>query len=195
VSTLDLGSWCILRMGSASTLSVFESLKRAGFNVWTPIERKVGRMPRTRAAFDKQFALMPSYVFAHVQHIEDLMRIAMAPHKDHPRFTMFKHQNGFPLIADEELEALRTIEGKKQSIFEKLKRQGVKGPVFGIGAAVRVPEGPFAGLTGEVSDQSGQFTLVNIAGFHRPVKISSILLLPDVAINESSSDIAAQEAA
>lgn len=192
---LDLGSWCILRMGSASTLSVLESLRQAGFEVWTPVERKIGRMPRTRAQFDKSFALMPSYVFANVRHVEELARLAMIPNREHPRFTLFKHQGGFPLIADAELEALRSIETKRQGLFERLKRKGTKGPAFAVGQSVRVPDGGFAGLSGMVEGSSGEYTLVSFAGFHKPIKIASLLLLPDAVTNEQPQGTAAQEAA
>lgn len=184
IDELDLGSWCILRMGSASTLSVLESLRRAGFDVWTPVEHKLGRMPRTRVSYEKQFALMPSYVFARVEHIEDLAKLAMMPNPDHPRFSMFQHQGGFPLIAESELDALRETESKRQGVFERLRRRGMKRPTFPLGQAVRVSEGGFAGLTGIVEGKSGEFTLVSYAGFHNPVKISSLLLLPDAVINE-----------
>lgn len=174
--TLDLGTWCILRMGSAATLPVHDALKARGFNVWTPVERTIRRTPISRTRFEKEHALMPSYVFAHVQHIEQLARLAMVPGPDHPRFTMFKHQGGFPLIADCELDALRQFERDRHAVFEKHRRRGLRGPVFQRDQRVKVPEGGFAGLTGVVQDQQGQYTLVSFAEFHKPIKIASILL-------------------
>src|SRR3569623_1662835 len=182
-------------MSSASTLSVHESLSRAGFEVWTPIENKIGRMPRTRTRYEMRSALMPSYVCAHVRHIDDLAGIAMAPQKDHPRFSMFRYQGGFPLIADVELEALRYIEEKRRGIFAKLARKGQKGPTFNHGQQVRVPEGGFAGLSGVVEESHGQFTLVSFAGFHQPIKIASIHLQPCVASDSQPDDGEAARAA
>lgn len=184
---LDLGAWCILRMGSAQTISVATALRSAGFEVWTPVERTIRRTPISRTRFEKEHALMPSYVFAHVRHIVDLARLAMMPGPDHPRFTMFKHQGGFPLIADCELDALRQFEQRRHDVFEKQRRKGLKGPVFERGQEVRVPEGGFAGLTGVVQDQQGQYTLVSFAEFHKPIKIASILLADEKVSTEQQA--------
>lgn len=193
--TLDLGAWFILRMSSAATLSVCEGLKRAGFDVWTPVERKIGRMPRTRTAFDKQRPLMPSYVFANVQDIDALAELAVIPNRECPRFTLFRHNNGIPLIADEELEALRAEESRMQRIFDRQKVKGRKGPSFEKGASVKAQSGGFEGLSGIVEGTQGQYTLVTYAGFGKPIKIASLLLLPDEVTNRQSQDTAAQEAA
>ena len=97
---LDLGSWCILRMSSADTLKVAAMLSASGFDVWTPTEWKIGRMPRTRARFDKAMAIMPSYCFARVEHLDELLRIAMLPGRQGPRFTVFHYRGGVPVVAD-----------------------------------------------------------------------------------------------
>lgn len=178
---LDLGSWCILRMASADTLRVFKSLSDAGLGVWTPIERKIGRMPRTRTQFDKEAPLMPSYVFGRVEHISELLRLAMIPNRQHPRFSVFRYRDGIPLIADDELECLREAEGHKRRVFEKWRRRGTKGPKLNPGDVVRMTEGAFAGLSGIVEDTQGQFTLVSIDGFHKPIKVASLLLAGSVA--------------
>lgn len=174
---LDLGSWCILRMASADTLRVFRSLVGAGLVVWTPIERRAGRMPRTKAQYDKEFALMPSYAFGHVSHLDQLLGIAMVPNRDHPPFTVFRYQGGIPLIADDQLDALRAEEARTLRVWEKLKRRGKKGPRLDVGTEVRLPEGPFAGIGGIVADVQGQYTLVDISIFGRPqqIKVASIL--------------------
>src|SRR5690606_1032057 len=61
--TLDLGSWCILRTASVDTLHLAKSLRDVGLEVWAPVEKKVGRMPRTRTPIDRDVALMPCYAF------------------------------------------------------------------------------------------------------------------------------------
>jgi transcription antitermination factor NusG len=176
---LDLGSWFILRMASADTLKVADQLAKRGFDVWTPIERKRGRKPRTRAQFDKSFALMPSYVFANMHHLAELQRMADLPSSDTPRFTLFRYAGGVPLIADDQLAALRGEETRLQRVYEKQVAKGAKGPKFNAGQIVRLQEGGFAGLSGEVVEQQGQFTLVSIDGFHAPIKIASLLLLDE----------------
>lgn len=177
---LDLGSWFILRMASTDTLRIYRNLQRAGFTTWTPVERKFGRMPRTKAKYEKEFALLPSYVFARVEHVDEILRIAMLPNKDIGRFSVFHHKGGIPLIADNQLRDLRAEESRVIGIFERLKRKGMKGPSFSKGQAIKMTEGPFAGLSGIVEDQKGQTTLVSFAGYHAPIKISSLLLREDM---------------
>ena len=174
--TLDLGSWFILRMASSDTLSVLKGLLKAGFDAWTPIERRRGRMPRTRTAYDKEFALMPSYVFVNIHHLAEIQHMALVPPRNIPRFTLFQYQGGVPLIADNQLDALRYEEGRLQAVYDRAVRKGKKGPRFNPGETIRIEEGPFAGMDGIVTDQTGQFTLVNFVGFASPIKISSLLL-------------------
>ena len=174
--TLDLGAWFILRMASSDTLGVHRGLTKAGYDTWTPIERRKGKMPRTRTAYDKEFALMPSYVFVNVHHVAEIQHLAMLPPRSIPRFTVFQYNGGIPLIADDQLDALRSEEARLQAVYERACRKGRKGPKFNPGQNIRIEEGPFMGMDGVVEDQQGSFTLVNFAGFHAPVKIASILL-------------------
>jgi transcription antitermination factor NusG len=178
-------------------LRVYRSLVAAGLSVWTPIERRMGRMPRTRAQYDKEFALMPSYVFGHVEHLNELARLAMVPHRDHPRFSMFKYGGGFPLIADDQLDALRKEEARVASVFERFRRRGKKGPKLEPGSEVKLTEGPFAGMSGIVEGQEGQFTLVDMSVFGKVVtiKIASLLLDENVARDDLPSMGAVSKAA
>lgn len=175
---LDLGSWCILRMASADTLKVTQSLKGAGFDVWTPTEPRIGRMPKTRARYDKQHAIMPSYAFARVEHIDELLRVAMLPGRQHPGFTVFHYRGGVPVIADCQLGPLRAEQARTEAVFEKARRKTIKGPILGRGTEVQLPEGAFEGLSGIVEDQQGQFTLVNVdvLGRTTTIKVASLLL-------------------
>jgi transcription antitermination factor NusG len=180
---LDLGSWVILRMASGDTLRLVKSLRGAGIEAWAPIEKRVGKMPRTGASFDKESALMPSYVFAPVEHVDELLRLAHEQRRAHPKFAVFRHRGGIPLIADDQLDALRSEEARKGRVFEKWRRRGSKGPKLAPGTFVRLPDGPFQGFTGIVEDVQGQFTLVCAAIFGRPVKlkVASCLLTENVA--------------
>lgn len=174
--TLDLGAWFILRMASSDTLGVLKALSKAGYDAWTPVERKKGKMPRTRTEYDKEFALMPSYVFVSVHHLPEIQHLAMLPPRNVPRFTVFQHQGGIPLVADDQLDALRAEEGRLQTVYERACRKGKRGPKFNPGHIVRIDEGGFMGMEGVVESQQGQFTLVSFEGFHAPIKIASILL-------------------
>jgi hypothetical protein len=178
---LDLGSWCILRMASTDTLRLARSLTDAGLSVWTPVERRVARLRLDRSRIHRETALMPSYAFGRVEHVDELLRLAMIPHREHPRFSVFRYNNGIPLIADDQLEALRGEEERTARVFDKFLRRGMKGPRLAPGSEVRLPDGPFAGITGIVEGTEGQFTLIDIIVFGRPaqIKVASILLLAE----------------
>ena len=181
---LDLGAWCILRSASTDTLPLVKSLTNAGYNVWTPTERRTGRMPRTRTEYDKTFALMPSYAFADATAIDDLLKLAMVPNRKHPSFTIFQHDGGIPLIADTDLGGLREEEARCDAVYDRHKKKTTKGPHFDEGAIVGANSGGFEGLSGVVVGEAGQFTLVSFDGYHKPIKISSLLLHEDMASDE-----------
>jgi transcription antitermination factor NusG len=190
---LDLGSWCILRMSSGDTLRLVKSLKPVGIGAWAPIEKRVAKMPRTGAAYDKETALLPSYVFAPVEHLDELLRLEHCHRRAHPRFTVFRHKGGIPLIADDQLDALRAEESRKARVFDKWKRKGAKGPRFERGTPIRMTEGPLAGMSGIVERGDGHYTLVAFALFGKPVeiKIASCLLTENVAHDGLPHGIAA----
>lgn len=186
---LDLGSWCILRMASADTLRVTQSLKAAGFDVWTPTEWRVGRMPRTRARFDKPCAIMPSYSFARVEHIDELLRIAMLPGRRHPNFTVFHYRGGVPVIAESQLSALRVEEHDRREAFERSRWKGIKLERLAPGSEVQMPAGPFEGLSGIVEDTHGQYTLVNVDVFGKTtlIKVASLLLADEAQLEQAKA--------
>ena len=178
---IDLGSWFILRTANADTVKALDAFKAAGFNVWTPIELKVRRTPRKRTQYDSKTALLPSYLFAHVNDLEPILSLALRTSRDIPRFTVFHHKDGVPLIADSSLGPLRQEESRVARIFERVKLLGRKAPKLSPGSTVRMPDGPLMGLDGIVEGQEGQYTLVSFNGFAKPLKISSILLIDPVA--------------
>lgn len=190
---LDLGSWCILRMSSADTLRLLKSLRGAGIEAWAPIEKRAATMPRTGAPFDKERAMMPTYVFAPVEHVDELLRLEHAQRRAHPKFTVFRHRGGIPLIADDQLDALRDEEARKGRVFEKWKRKGMKPPKLIKGTEVRLPDGPFAGYTGIVERTQGQFTIVGatILGKAVEIQVASLLLAGNVAQDGLPHGIAA----
>lgn len=190
--TLDLGSWCILRMASADTLKTILALTESGMVAWTPVEKRYGVMPRTKAPFDKDVPLMPSYVFARAENINELLRLAMMP-GDGPRFSVFRYGNGIPLIADSELDDLRHEEERKRKVFDRWRRRGRNAPKLQPGTEVRMPGGPYAGYSGIVEGSQGQFTIVNIDAFgtQHSLKVASLLLAPDMAEDVLPSRFAA----
>lgn len=186
---LDLGSWCILRMASADTLKVVQSLKGAGFDVWTPTEWQVARMPRTRARYDKPRPIMPSYAFARVEHLDELLRTAMLPTRQGPRFTVFHYGQGVPVVADRGLEGLRHQERQLREKFERARFKGLKLAALEPGTEVQMPAGAFEGLSGIVEDTQGQFTLVNVDVFGKTtlIKVASLLLADAEAVEQAKA--------
>jgi hypothetical protein len=190
---LDLGSWVILRMASADTLRVAQSLGEVGIDAWAPVEKRLATMPRTGAPYEKQRALMPTYAFAGVGHVDELLWLEMSPKRSHPKFTVFRHKGGIPLIADDELDALRAEEARKLRVFDKWKRKGSKGPKLARGTQVKLPDGPFQGYTGIVERTQGQLTVIcaSILGKAVEIKVASCLLVENMAKDGLPHGIAA----
>ena len=186
--TLDLGSWFILRVSAVKTLALYQSLKRAGFSVWTPIDEKVGRYPRSRSRYRKEVAMLPTYVFARSEDIGELSSIAALPTKDHPEFRVFQHDNAIPLLADASLDPLRDIEGHRRQIAKRNERRGKRAPVIAKGTKVLLSEGAWAGMPGMVIGAENSYTLVDFENFPQPIKISSLLLAESMQGAEAEPD-------
>lgn len=158
--------WCILRCKGSSTLRLVRSLELDGFSAWTPTEIQVRRNSRTRARMEAVISVLPTYVFACAENLPDLMELSMAPATIHPDFSIFRHNNRFPLIADDDLNELRKVERQAAAKQEPVR--------FNKGQPVKVPDGPYQGLTGQVVETTrGKFTLVAFPGFNIPVKFAS----------------------
>lgn len=168
---IDLGGkWCILRTGGQRTIALMRSLTAAGIDAWTPIESRKRRRARSKAVIEIEAAMMPTFVFARADRAADLARVRVDPASPHPAFSLFHYQGRVPLISNAEVERLRTLE-RKQAPKERRK-------VFAAGAGVRVPEGPFGGMSGVVKQGDDRYTLVAFAG-HFEVKIATFLLIDD----------------
>jgi hypothetical protein len=174
---LDLGSWCILRTASADTVPVAESLAEAGIETWTPIERQ---LPRRKGGDEVKHPVLPTFVFAAAHEIPTLARLAMTPNREHRRFTMFRYMNGFPLVADYALNALRREEQRLTQVFEAAKRRGRKPITVGEGTTVRLTKGAYAGLDATVRGQRGDNLFVDIPGWGMGIRISSIMLADEL---------------
>ena len=165
--------WCVLRTTSASTIPLLKSLTALGMEVWTPVHVQKRQMPRTKAKVTREVAMMPTYLFARVAHLHDLVQLAVLPVKDHRDFRIFQHMNRYPLVSDAGLAALRTEERKLQ-VVEKAK------PAFGVGAKVRFAEGGFEGLSGVVESVKGKFAQVSLPGYYgNAIKVAAWHLVLD----------------
>lgn len=164
--------WCVLRTSGRHTLRLAKSLSDAGLKVWTPIEERMIRIPRANVRRPIVLPIMPSYVFARACHIVDLIQIIESKKRmesDHPDFSLFRLADRIPIIADELLNGLRTIEKRRIP-----RKKSAKLPV---GLQVKVGEagGSFAGMQGRVERSGEDYTMVCFDN-RLTVKISTYLL-------------------
>lgn len=175
--------WLILRMAASRTVAVTASLKEAGFEVWTPMEKMSQRRPRSRAVVAKKVPMMPTYCFARARHLVDLAAEIVDPMSRHPQFSIFQHGGHVVFVADAHLDPLR---GRQQARGSKGKPE----PLWNPGDDVRITEGPFGGLSGIVKDAKGQKVWIAFPDFRIPIQVSASLLLSDVIRASSETPIA-----
>lgn len=173
--------WCILRTGGQRTIALMKSLVAAGYEAWTPIENRKRRRARSKMQIEIDVAMMPTFVFARADRADELARVRVDPTSPHPVFSVFHYQGRVPLVSNSEVERLRTLE-RMQAPKDRRK-------VFAAGDAVRVPEGPFGGMSGVVKQGNDRYTLVAFAGRFE-VKIATFLLLDD-AVQKAKPDMGA----
>jgi transcription antitermination factor NusG len=176
--------WCILRMSGPRTLTLTRSLADAGIEAWTPTATRLIRVPRSRAKRERDFPIMPTFVFVRARHLAELRRCLSLPSNPHPAFSIFRHGGGIPLIADGEIGSVRAIEEQGQHERQRARdreadaARRAKRHHVAVGSEVEIPEGGFAGLTGIVEESDGRFALVCFGGSLR-VKVASFLLASD----------------
>lgn len=180
----ELGSrWIILRTAGRCTLGLAASLAEDGFDVWTPVETGVFKVPRANVKRTVTRAMLPSYVFARADHLYDLLQLASMPNRQrrgprlskpaHDSFSVMHLHDNIPLIADAALTALRKIEARRtprQMAEESLP----------VGCVVRVKPGSsgFDGMIGKVESGDRGTTLVWFNSRYT-AKIPTSLLQPD----------------
>lgn len=114
---------------------------------------------------------MPTFVFARATELATLQVIRADPMSSHPAFSIFRHLDRIPFIAEQEVAALRAEEERAQRAALKRHRH-----TFAPGARVQVPDGAFAGLSGQVIDGGdGRSALVCFGGAFE-VKVATFLL-------------------
>ena len=171
--------WCILRTSGNKTIRLAEGLREDGFDAWTPIETRSIRIPRANVRRVAILPIMPSYVFARVGGLIDLLELAAMPVKPRrqanqpalPGFTVLHVHDKIPLIADGHLDGLRAIEHKRTP-----RRKAVQ--ALKAGQRVGIDGGSFSGMKGVVERSDVDHTLVCFNG-KLLVKISTSLFAPD----------------
>lgn len=183
--------WCILRTSGARTLQLAESLAADGFEAWTPIERISRRRSRSRDVIEFDVPMMPSWVFVDSRRTRDLLRLSMSQNRQHPGFSVFRHLDRVPFIADRDLTNLRGLEARAA---ERAQRRAGKTnrKAFDIGSKVTVADTQSAwrGLSGIVEGGDERGAMVSFGGAYI-VKIATWLLVPKGINGEQSAALAA----
>lgn len=167
------GMWCVLRTSGGRTLALAKSLADAGLEAWTPSTKQERRRPRSKASMEIDAPILPTFVFARASHLPDLLAAASSPVNPHPAFSVFRYCGKFPLIGDVEIAGLRGEEERG-----RVRRLRSTRRTFDRDASVRVPDGPFAGMSGVVRDCDGKYAMVSFNGGWQ-VKIATFLLEAD----------------
>lgn len=165
--------WCILRTSGGNTLSLARSLRKAGFEVWTPEKVHRRRRPRSKETIDIDLPILPTFVFARADRVADLQAAAVAVISPHPAFSIFRHAGRIPLVADREVRGLRDEEERARIAHLRGQRREVA-----LGSRVQVDSQAFGGLTGVVEASDGKHAMVSFGGSFR-VKIEAWLLRTD----------------
>lgn len=192
VREVNENDWCILRMRGSSTMPLAESLKLAGFDVWTPIEVQQRRVGHQRQRKETRVPALATFIFARWKHLTDLLIIAASQLSSHRDFSVMQRDGGFVRVPDASLDKLREYE--TSSHFDARKRTA---PEFAPGDAVRVQgDGAFEGLRGVVLKPVGKkWVMVGFPGWAIPVEIApwNIELVPQPGVEgkQSITDIAA----
>lgn len=191
------GAWIILRTSGKSTIALAEALTDEGFEVWTPVEHKSMRLPRSKRRNDTALPLLPSFVFAPLDSLPDLLALSHSPAlsyriwdseqrkmvvKGRPYFSVFRHGGKVPVVQDTALAALRAAE--RRTAPKVVSRQ------FMPGETVRMTGGGFAGLWGTIDAIKGKFAVVSFSGFPAPVQIATWILdgVADVGVSSDKPE-------
>jgi transcription antitermination factor NusG len=191
-----MSDWCILRCAGRQTITLAETLAEDGFEVWTPVETRMMRVPRANVRREARLPIMPSYVFAKTHHLIDLLELAAMPVKPrrgagrmkpaHASFSVLHAFDRIPVVSNQSLDGLRDRE------IMAVPRKNRK--LYQAGEVVRVTKGSFEGMAGTVERSDGKEAEVwlSLFGRHFRAKIPAFLLRRDEI---SRGDIAVRRAA
>jgi hypothetical protein len=184
--------WCILRTKPSATLRLAASLAEDGILAWTPAEVRRNRRPRRNVQDPEPCPIMPTFVFADALRLVDLLDLADMPVKPrrgqylhepaHEDFSVFHHYDRIPVVAEAALFHLREEERGADARYQRTLARAMaktKGEPYDDGDEIRLPNGPFAGLSGQVVESDGKFTLICFG--RTRVKISTFILRSDMA--------------
>ncbi|MGY2732797.1 transcription termination/antitermination NusG family protein [Sphingomonas sp. UYP23] len=206
------GLWVILRTSGGRTLALVDSLREVGFDVWTPIEERSRLAARNRELVEQVVAILPGYVFARYDRLDDLLNLSRSPTlnyqvwdaekrkmvtRGHPHFSVFQMHGRVRPQSDLSLVPLRALEAALQKVADRRReRAGQKGspPIFAAGQIVRVGEGSFGGLELTVAEtNNGKDVKLTHPDWTWPIEISA-WKLADIQVEAQPSGPAASAA-
>jgi preprotein translocase subunit YajC len=115
----SVDSWCILRTSSGRTLRLAESLAADGIETWTP-RRTIKRaapgnrrrmvMGQRRVMIEVDLPIVPGFVFARADMLDDIIRASALPFGPHPSFSLLHIGERVPLVGEGQVAGLREAE-------------------------------------------------------------------------------------
>lgn len=111
--------WCILRTSGGRTLALADTLIAAGIEAWTP-RRTIKRpapgnrrryvMGQRRVMIEVSLPIIPGFVFARADMLDDIIRASAMPYGPHPSFSLLMVGDRVPLVGERQVAGLRTAE-------------------------------------------------------------------------------------
>ena len=176
-------SWCVVRTQASQTLNLTQTLQDAGYRAWTPTETKTRRARRSHPQQDITAALMPGLIFVDWDRLAELIAMSRnaMPYLHYDSATKRHVTRGTPhfrilqigtagdamryaRVSDRDLAGLRHAEARAGV--------AVKRRTLRRGAKVRLTEGAFEGLRGEVESVSRTFAHVRFADWQMSVQVA-----------------------
>lgn len=192
------GRWIILQTSSARTIPLFRSLRDDGIDSWTPVrtiwrpapgQRRRLVMGQRRKMHEVDAPILPGFVFAGAQHVDELVAAALAPVSRHPAFAIFQIADRAPIVGETAIAGLRRAEAEaaadaqarrdaqsrdearraraEQMRTDRERRKALRRERrdFAPGERVAVIDMPaMAGMTGEVRRSSGTMATIDFGG-------------------------------
>lgn len=176
-----MSDWIILRCAGRSTLPLAQSLAEDGFRTWAPTAYLEGARPGEHIPAP----ILPTYVFAGLGHLLDLLALADGPHQ-HDGFSVMRRPGGFAMCREVELAKLRKEEENRRPKMPVQKQRARIAEKYAVGDTVRVPAGVdgFEGLQGVVEASDGHLTDLYLGGWVK-LKIETFILRGD-GVSEAS---------
>jgi len=141
-------NWHVLYTKPRNEKKVTERLTEQGFEMYCPLVKTMRQWSDRKKKV--QVPLFPSYIFA---NIEETARRKLL---HDPGVLNFVYWLGNPaIVREEEMEAIKKIAARGEDIH-------VTGSGFEKGQFVKIPEGPFKGLSGQIDKVDSRKVIVYV---------------------------------